>query len=382
MIHIRGKIPITIHPFFWLTAALLGFLSTRTFLGTLIWIGVILISVLIHELGHASTAIAFGLKPRIELVALGGLTYHRGDQLPFWKQFIIVLNGPVFGFCLFLVAWGLLKLPALATGLLSSIFTLFFWINLIWTVLNLVPVMPLDGGQLLRIVLESIFGPKGFRYSLMVGMIIATGVSLFFFLFQNFLIGALFFLFAFQSFDMYRKMRNFTKKDQSSHLKQALEAAEKDLQEGNKDKALSSFEKIRTEAKEGVIFMLATQYLAFLKNDLGRSKEAYNLLYPLRADLSSDALCLLHKVAFEQDNFDLVAELGPGCFTSLQSPEVALRNAFACAQLSQAKPAIGWLETAFQEGLDNLQEVLSSSYFDTIRSEPIFKKFLDSHSLS
>jgi hypothetical protein len=242
--------------------------------------------------------------------------------------------------------------------------------------------MPLDGGQLLRIVLESIFGPKGFRYSLMVGVIIATGVSLFFFLFQNFLIGALFFLFAFQSFDMFRKMRNFTKKDQSSHLKQALESAEKDLQEGNKEKALFSFEKIRTEAKEGMIFMLATQYLAFLKHDLGKSKEAYNLLYPLRADLSSDSLCLLHKVAFDQANFDLVAELGPGCFTSLQTPEVALRNAFACAKLDQAKPAIGWLETAFQEGLDNLQEVLASNYFDTIRTEPIFKKFLDSHSLS
>ncbi len=381
MIHIRGKIPITIHPFFWLTAGLLGFLSTKSFIGTLIWIGVILISVLVHEFGHATTAVFFGLKPRIELVALGGLTYHRGDQLPFWKQFFIVLNGPIFGFMLFLIAWGLLKLPALATGLLAGIVTLFFWINLLWTVLNLVPVMPLDGGQLLRIVLESIFGPKGFRYSLLTGMIIATGVSLFFFLYQNFLIGALFFLFAFQSFDMFRKMRNFTKKDQSSHLKQALEEAEKNLQEGQKEKALFTFEKIRSEAKEGMIYTLATQYLAFLKHDLGKSKEAYELLFPLRSDLSSDALCLLHKVAFEQDNFDLVAELGPGCFTTLQSPEVALRNSFALAKLQQAKPSIGWLETAFQEGLDNLQEVLSSPYFDPIRSEPIFKKFLDSHSL-
>ena len=98
MIHIPGKIPITIRPFFFLTAGLIGFLNSRSLVGTLVWIFVIFISVLVHEFGHGLTARAFGLKPRIELVALGGLTYHQGDKLPFLKQFFIVLNGPEFVF--------------------------------------------------------------------------------------------------------------------------------------------------------------------------------------------------------------------------------------------------------------------------------------------
>ncbi len=35
--------------------------------------------------------------------------------------------------------------------------------NLFWTIVNLLPVLPLDGGQLLRIVLEAAFGVKDLR---------------------------------------------------------------------------------------------------------------------------------------------------------------------------------------------------------------------------
>ncbi|NGX39241.1 MAG: Stage IV sporulation protein FB [Chlamydiae bacterium] len=380
MITIPGKIPITIRPFFWITAALIGFLNSGSLIGTLVWIFVILISVIIHELGHGITAKLFGLQPRIELVALGGLTYHQGDKLPFWKQFIIVLNGPIFGFCLFLVAYGLLKVPSLAAGFMGSVLTLFYWVNLIWTILNLVPVMPLDGGQLLRIALESFFGAKGMRYALVIGMVISGGLSLFFFLYQNFLIGAIFFLFAFQSFDMYRRLKNLAEGDTSHHLKEALRQAELDLQQGRKDQALFAFEKVRNEAGKGMIFLTATQHLAFLKYDLGKEHEVYELLVPHRSHLSSDALCLLHKVAYEEKDFPLVEEIGGSCFQEMPNKDVALRNAYACAALSKDKPAVGWLEAAFQEGLEDLTQVLKGAEFDPIRQSEAYKKFLELHS--
>lgn len=378
MIRIPGKIPITIHPFFWITAAIIGFLISGSFIGTLIWIFVILVSILIHELGHASTAIAFGLKPQIELVALGGLTYHKGEGLPFWKQFFIVLNGPIFGFILFLLAWALLKLTG-PTGTVRYILTIFYRINLIWTILNLVPVLPLDGGQLLRILFEAFFGAKGLKYSLIIGMIVAGACSLFFFLFQSFLVGALFFLFAFQSWDMYRRMRHLSEKDRKDIFKNALEEAERNLQEGQKAKAKLAFEKIRGEAKEGIIYMMATQYLAFLLYEEGKIQEAYNLLLPMRSELSPEALCLLHKMAFEQKNYALVEEIGGECFQINPSKEVALRNALSCAFLSKAKPTVGWLETAFQEGLDNISEILKGSEFDAIRETTYFKQFAKHH---
>lgn len=374
-----GKIPLSITPFFWITAALIGFLNSGSLLGTVIWIFVILVSVIVHELGHASTALFFGLKPRIELVALGGLTFHQGDRLPFWKQFLIVFNGPLFGFFLFLLASFLLKVPAFSTGIVGNICTLFYWVNLIWTVLNLVPVMPLDGGQLLRIGFEAFFGAKGMRYSLVVGMVIAGGLSLTFFLFEQFLIGALFFLFAFQSWDLFRRLRHLSDEDRKGELKKMLEEAERDFQEGRKDKALFAFERICHESKEGMIHMVATQYLAFLKYDLGKSKEAYDLLLPLRQELSSEALCLLHQAAFEQKDYVLVEEIGGTCFQMAPNKEVALRNAIACAGLSKPKPAVGWLETAFQEGLDHLSDLLKGRAFDPIRESDYFQKFLQHH---
>ncbi len=383
MIQIPGRIPIAIHPFFWITALLIGFFNSGgSIVGTLVWVGVIFVSVLIHELGHASTALFFGLKPRIDLVALGGLTTHRAQNLPYLKQFFIVLNGPLFGFGLFLIAWGLLKLPVFATGTANGVITLFYWVNLVWTVLNLVPVMPLDGGQLLRVTLEGFFGAKGFKYTLIVGMATAGILSLAFFFYQNFLIGALFFLFAYQSFDLFRNMRGLSEEDRSEHFKEALETAERKLQMGHKEEALADFERIYTESKGGMIHTLAAQYLAFLKYEQGMGSDTYHLLKPHVTALSPEALALLHKVALDEKDYPLVVEIGSSCFQTMPVKEVALRNAFASAALGQAKPAIGWLEAAFQDGLDNISEILKESYFDPIRGTTLFRQFEQMHSLT
>src|SRR5947209_5378336 len=101
MIRIPGRIPVAVHPTFWLFAALVGYANSMSVLGTMVWVAIIFISILFHEFGHALTALLFGKSPRIELVAFGGVTYHEGEKLPFWKQFFIVFNGPFFGFLLY-----------------------------------------------------------------------------------------------------------------------------------------------------------------------------------------------------------------------------------------------------------------------------------------
>lgn len=378
---IPGKIPIVIHPTFWLVAALIGFLNSFSFLGTLVWIVVIFVSVIVHELGHALSALSFGLRPKIELVAFGGLTYHRGDKLAFWKQFLIVLFGPVFGFLLFVAAWLLLKLPFFATGFYANVLTLFYWVNLIWTALNLVPVMPLDGGQLLRIVLEAFFGVKGFKYALVVGSIVSVVLSLLFFLYQRYFIGALFFLFGFQSFDMWQKTRKLSDNDRDNDLKQVFEKGEKDFKEHSYFEAHKAFTWIREKVKSGLFYHLATQYLALILDERKESKAAYDLLMEVRGDLSSDSLSLLHKLAFEQKDYATVRDLASACFQVQPSPEIALRSAKACAYLGDVKAAVGWLETAAQEGLEGLPNAVKDPAFDAIKNEALFKTFLNHHRL-
>jgi hypothetical protein len=67
--------PIRIHPWFLIVAGIIGFSGPEPNLArALVWIGVVLVSVLVHELGHAFAARTVGAEPTIDLYALGGLT--------------------------------------------------------------------------------------------------------------------------------------------------------------------------------------------------------------------------------------------------------------------------------------------------------------------
>ncbi len=377
MIEIPGRIPLAIHPFFWLFAALIGWLNSGTMIGTLIWVGIILVSVVIHEFGHALTAVFFKQNAQIQLVALGGVTSFEGPKLKFWQQFLITFNGPIFGFLLFVLATLVLKWGVFSSPLMIGILKTTQLANLFWTVVNLLPVLPLDGGQLLRILLEASFGVKGFKASLIIGAVIAVLLALYFFLMQALLVGAFFFLFAFQSFDSWRKSRHATRDDREESNKQLLIQAEMALQEGNKEEAKRLLNEVREKVSKGLLAIAADQYLAFLLYQEGKHKEAYDLLLPIKPHLADDTLCLLHQLAEEFRNDRLVVELSANCFQVAPSQEMALRNARASSRLKEAKAAGGWLQTAWQYGNFDLEKILQEEGFQELKSNPDFREFTD-----
>src|SRR5688500_3784168 len=68
--------PVRVHPYFWLVTAIMGLGSGDE--GTapmelLTWVGVVFVSILVHELGHAFLQRRFGGRPWITLYGLGGL---------------------------------------------------------------------------------------------------------------------------------------------------------------------------------------------------------------------------------------------------------------------------------------------------------------------
>jgi len=377
MIEIPGRIPLAIHPFFWIFAAMIGWLNSGTLMGMFIWVGIILVSVVIHEFGHALTAVAFKQNARIQLIALGGVTTFEGPKLKFWQQFLITLNGPIFGFALFVIATLLLKWNVATSPLMIGILKTTQLANLFWTVVNLLPVLPLDGGQLLRILLEASFGVKGFKASLIIGAVISVLLALYFFMVQAFLIGAFFFLFAFQSFDSWRKSRHATIGDREEGNKQLLMQAESAMQQGNREEAKRLLNQVREKVSKGLLAFAASQYLAFLLSQEGKHQEAYEMLLPIKKHLADDSLCLLHQLAEEQKNYPLVVELSANCFQVAPSQEMALRNARACAHLKQPKPAGGWLQTAWQYGTFDLQKALNEEEFQALKNDPDFREFTD-----
>ncbi|HQU37438.1 MAG TPA: hypothetical protein PLR65_12710, partial [Anaerolineales bacterium] len=100
-------IPVRVHPLFWLIALLLG--SSGDLLHIVIWILVVFVSILIHELGHAFAFRWYGLRSQILLHFSGGLTIPemspRGSgyapvAIGSVQQILISLAGPRAGFLL------------------------------------------------------------------------------------------------------------------------------------------------------------------------------------------------------------------------------------------------------------------------------------------
>lgn len=378
MIEIPGRIPVVIHPLFWVLSAFIGYInSPNSFLGMSIWVAIVFVSVLVHEYGHALTSVLFKQKAKIQLVALGGLTSYDGPKLKFWQQFLVVFNGPLFGFFLFLSATYLLTLNWSHHPVIYGVLKMTQMANLFWTIINLLPVLPLDGGQLLRIILEASFGVKGFKASLLIGAILSAVLSFYFFVAQFYLGGALFFLFAFQSFDLWRKSKIATADDREEEYRKILMMGELALQEGNKDRAKTLFFQVCEKAKGGVLAASAAQYLAILMMQEGKHEDAYNLLLPIHEHLADETKCLLHQLAAEYKNDALVAKLSNESYQIAPSQELALRNARAFARLNQPKMAGGWIQAAWQYGGLDLAKILHENTFAQVLGQAEFEEFIN-----
>jgi stage IV sporulation protein FB len=177
------RIPVRVIPTFWLVAAYLGWDPDRLDLVG-VWILCMFFSILIHELGHALTAEAFGYESDITLWHFGGFArFNPGYHYPPYQQFLITLAGPFAGFALAaltFVAWIGLELQDLTANeiVMSAIWDLLY-INIAWGLLNLLPVIPLDGGRLLEATL-GIVGVRtatdwALKVSLVVGGLCAYG---------------------------------------------------------------------------------------------------------------------------------------------------------------------------------------------------------------
>lgn len=379
MLTIPGKIPITVQPIFAIVVLGLSLIyGNFQPLGTLMWVGVICFSLLVHEFGHALTAVACGQRASIDLVAFGGLTRRHGRALKSWQEFLIVLNGPLAGFLLSFVSYWIFttygsSLPAGVQHLLK----ISYLANLFWTLVNLLPVQPLDGGQLLRITLEGFFGLKGLKAALFLSFVLSAILSVFFFMTQFMLAGAFFLLFTFEGYRAWQNSLSMTEQDEDRALQHFLKSAEKDFHKGQLSYAQEKLNVVRKQAGQGVLYTSATVLLAQILHIQGHEEEAYVLLHPLQSVLAPDMQQLLQQLAYSQKHWEESIRLGTALYQHQPTYQVALLNALSHAQLEQARPAVGWLQCALRNGLPNPQAVFSRSDFNSIRQDPSFASLVN-----
>ena len=223
-------IPVRVHPLFWLITLLFG-ASSRDPIRIVIWVVVVFISILVHELGHSFAFRLFGQDSRIVLYGMGGLAIPDSPWGGNWstvsqerqQRIIISLAGPIAGFTLAGVVLlivialggtvgvstiaGILPVPAaylpLGGSIGNAIIGTFLWVNIFWGLINLLPVFPLDGGRVSQQIMLAIDPVNGSRTALWISVVAGAliAVAAVWFLssiYMAFLFGYL----AFQSYTM------------------------------------------------------------------------------------------------------------------------------------------------------------------------------------
>ncbi|MDJ0688121.1 MAG: site-2 protease family protein [Xenococcaceae cyanobacterium MO_188.B32] len=130
-------------------------------------------SVLAHELGHSFVAIAQGIPVKsITLFIFGGLaTLEKESETPL-QAFLVAIAGPVVSLLLF-VLFAVISFSLPLAAPIKAIVSLLAYINLVLALFNLIPGLPLDGGNVLKSIVWKITGNpnKGVIFAGRVGQV-------------------------------------------------------------------------------------------------------------------------------------------------------------------------------------------------------------------
>lgn len=152
-------VPVRVHPAFWLVHGTIGLLFAQIGGASVffLWVGCVFVSILVHELGHVFAGRAFGADGEIVLTILGGLAIGSSDLHVRWHRIIVYLAGPAAQLLLAGILWLILapmgdESPAAGAFSRYVFLTLnvLMGINVSWPLFNLLPIPPLDGGQVAR----------------------------------------------------------------------------------------------------------------------------------------------------------------------------------------------------------------------------------------
>jgi len=236
-------IPVRIHPLFWVAGAVIGALSasgSNLGVSVLIWMTAMFVSILIHELGHAVLMKRWGMSPRIVLYMMGGLAIPSGAGNMYskfgrdfgqqygkerkssrfnWQQIAISFAGPgaqvILAGLFVLLTYGVggrinlehitsryIGVEGVENDMLTSMIQAYLFINIFWALLNLLPVYPLDGGQIAREIFQGFDPWDGQRKSLWLSVFAGGGIAVFGLMGGSIFIAILFGQLAFLSYQM------------------------------------------------------------------------------------------------------------------------------------------------------------------------------------
>lgn len=146
--------------------------------GNFIELITLFVIVLIHEMGHLSMALLFGIKVlSVQLLPFGGVVIIEDQgKLTAWKEIAIAVAGPlqngimiVIGMMFMSLGWGN-----------SDYISYIVHGNMVIALFNLLPIPPLDGGKILQSLISRYFSYYGtLLWSSRVSIVTSIGVVLY-----------------------------------------------------------------------------------------------------------------------------------------------------------------------------------------------------------
>lgn len=325
-----GSFPVSVYPSFLIAAALLGYVWMDSVPTLLIWVAVVFVSVLVHELGHALVALAYGGSPEIRLEGFGGVTFPRLPQRPSaWKQVVLSVAGPFAGLGLGVAAWGLGRvLPPEPGSPTATVLFLFRETSVDWAILNLLPVIPLDGGHVLQAVIEGVRRKPSAAVASWVSAVVAALIALAAWrLYDQIYIAIFFAMFAFQ---------NVTRARLASQPEAGPAPVAPQVREAERDDVDRELARARSALLSSDV-ATALEAAALLEEGDGPYRQAAGLRIRAGVELSRG------------DN--QAAGLHAGRSYSLwQSPDAAVVAARANLRAGERDRALNWLKRALEAG--------------------------------
>ncbi len=119
----------------------------------------LLASITLHELGHSLVAMAFGCRVRdITLMMMGGCATMMSMPRKAWQEFLMAAAGPAVSLVLAIIGlWLPNHMPTLKRPLGEFLYYQVGWLNMALFIFNLLPAFPMDGGRILRSLLQQFF---------------------------------------------------------------------------------------------------------------------------------------------------------------------------------------------------------------------------------
>jgi Zn-dependent protease len=432
-------IPTKIDPSFFVLSFLLATGRGATAALIVEWLLVVFVSVLLHELGHALTARKFGATPSITLYSMGGVTSWSTDtELSSVKRLLISLAGPATGFLFGGIILLIGQMSPPSQKLLVHAYYDLIWVNIGWGIFNLLPMLPLDGGQILVTLEESLLRRKSQIISHAISLLAALSIIYAAASFRLLWIAILGAWFAYSNgSSLIKAIKGRHDRKFESDLELARKAIEnKDWERAvnlilrvqkaarshqvqreaawllcftlvvqNKyeeaQTAIQSFEALHGEEPflKGFLYFqqqkmaeaLPHLRAAFVKEperqigtmlvtaltEEGKFAEALEIIkQPQVAEFRWALAINLHNASFQAGDFKVAAEAGALAFESKREPGTAYNVACSFARGGDEVSGLRWLERAVDAGFSDKNLMTTDPDIESLRASPSFDELL------